>query len=166
MRNLLVLASVAALVFAVSGTGFAQASVNQNVTLSVDPIYLISVSGDPAPLTITSGTAGDDNLDPVTDNSTNYSLTQNVNSSVKITAEIDAALAAGYTLEVNLASAQGTSAGDVDISSATSGSAADVVTAIALGADAGQTIQYTFSALASAGQLAATNRVVTLTLTN
>lgn len=166
MRNLFVFAAVVALVFCVAGESLAQASVNQNVTLAVDPIYLIAVSGDPAPLTITSGTAGIDALTPVSDNSTNYSITQNVAATVKITAEIDAALAAGYTLELNLASGQGTSQGDVDISSATAGSAADVVTGIALGADAGQTIQYTFSALASAGQLPATARVVTLTLTN
>jgi len=144
----------------------AQASVNQNVTLAVNPIYLMAVSGDPAPLTITTGTAGSDQLTPVSDNSTDYSMTQNVAGTVKITAEIDAALAAGYTLEVNVSSTQGTSQGDMDISSATSGSAMDVVTGIAMGANANQTIQYTFGALASAGQLAATTRVVMLTLTN
>jgi hypothetical protein len=166
MRTFIIGALAALLLVGLAAEGFAQASVNQNVTLAVNPIYLMAVSGDPAPLTITTGTAGSDVLTPVSDNSTDYSITQNVAGTVKITAEIDAALAAGYTLEVNLASAQGTSQGDMDISSATSGSAVDVVTGIAMGADATQTIQYTFGALASAGQLAATSRVVTLTLTN
>ena len=166
MKTLFIAVVALLMVAGFAAESHAQASVNQNVTLAVNPIYLMAVSGDPAPLTITSGTAGSDALDPVSDNSTDYSMTQNVDGTVKITAEIDAALAAGYTLEVNLASGQGTSQGDIDISSATSGSAVDVVTAIAMGADANQTIQYTFGALASAGQLPATTRVVTLTLTN
>jgi hypothetical protein len=85
---------------------------------------------------------------------------------VKITANLDAALQAGYTLTVNLASTKGTSAGTVDLSNATSGSAASVVTGVNRGADAGQAITYTFSALASAGMLTSTTRTVTLTLTN
>jgi hypothetical protein len=166
MRTLFVAVCAVLLLAGLAAEGHAQASVNQNVTLAVNPIYLMAVSGDPAPLTITTGVAGSDVLTPVSDNSTDYSMTQNVAGTVKITAEMDAALAAGYTLEVNLASTQGTSQGDIDISNATSGSAVDVVTGIAMGADANQTIQYTFGALASAGQLAATTRVVTLTLTN
>ena len=166
MRSLFVAAVAVLLMVGFAGESFGQTSVNQNVTLAVNPIYLMAVSGDPAPLTITTGTAGSDILTPVSDNSTDYSITQNVAGTVKITAEIDAALAAGYTLEVNLASVQGASQGDMDISSATTGSAVDVVTGIAMGADPNQTIQYTFGALASAGQLAATTRVVTLTLTN
>jgi hypothetical protein len=166
MRVFVAMAIVLLAFSAFQGEVFAQASVSQNVTLAVNPIYKISVSGDPAPLIITDGTAGNDVLTPVSDNSTDYSITQNVANTLKITAEIDAALAAGYTLEVNLASSKGTSQGDVDISSATAGSAVDVVTAIALGADQNQTIEYTFSALASAGQLPSTVKVVTLTLTN
>jgi len=67
---------------------------------------------------------------------------------------------------MNLASTKGTSAGSIDVSSATSGSAVDVVTAISRGADAGQSIGYTFAALASAGTLSSTNKTVTLTITN
>jgi len=162
---------VAVVVFGVLATfagedAFAQASANQNVTLGVNAIYRIAISGDPAPLIITDGIAGNDNLVPVTDNSTDYSITQNVGNTLKITAEIDVALASGYTLEVNLTSTKGTSLGDVDISNSMSGSAVDVVTAIARGADANKTIGYTFSATASAGEMPATTRVVTLTLTN
>jgi len=145
---------------------FAQANATQTVNLTVNAVYKIAASGNPAPLTISTGTAGSDNLTAVSDNSTTYSITQNFANTVKITANLDAALASGYTLQINLASTKGTSAGTVDISNATSGSAADVVTAIQRGADAGQAISYTFSALASAGTLTSTNKTVTLTLTN
>ena len=54
----------------------------------------------------------------------------------------------------------------MDISATTPASALSAVTAIALGADASKTITYTFGANASAGVLASTAKVVTLTLTN
>ena len=156
----------AVLIVGLTGNVFAQATATQNVTLAVNQVYKIAVSGDPAPLTITTGTAGVDALSSVSDNSTNYSITQNVDPAVKITAHMDAVLGAGYTLELALASTKGSSAGSIDISNATAGSAVDLVTGIALGADANQTVTYTFSADASAGVLASTTKVVTLTLTN
>lgn len=145
---------------------FAQATANQSVNLTVNTVYKIATSGNPSPLTVTTGTAGTDALSSVTDNSTSYSLTQNFGNTVKITANLDAALAAGYTLTLNLASSKGTSAGTINISNATSGSALNAVTGINKGADAGQAIIYTFSALASAGTLTSTSKTVTLTLTN
>ena len=144
----------------------AQATATQTVTLAVNAVYQISTTGNPAPLTITTGTAGSDNLTAVTDNSTKYSITQNFGNTVKVTANLNSALAAGYTLKLALASTKGTSAGSVDISNATSGSAVSVVTGIQKGADAGQMITYTFSALASAGTLSSNSKTVTLTLTN
>ena len=142
------------------------ATATQTVTFQVNAVYKISTSGDPNPLTISDGVAGTDNLNSVSDNSTTYSITQNFANTVKITANLDAALPAGYTLLVNLASSKGSSAGAVNISSATPGSALNVVTAINRGADAGRTIEYTFGATAAAGPLASTTRDVTLTLTN
>jgi hypothetical protein len=147
-------------------TLLAQGTATQSVNLTVSTVYKISTSGNPSPLTVTTGTAGSDALTSVTDNATSYSITQNYGNAVKITANLDAALQAGYALTVNLASSKGTSAGTVDISNATSGSARNVVTGINRGADAGQTITYTFSALASAGMMTSTTKVVTLTLTN
>lgn len=144
----------------------AQASATQTLTLAVNAVYKIATSGNPAPLTITTGTAGSDNLTAVTDNSTTYSITQNYGNTVKITANLSSALPAGYVLTLGLGSTKGTSAGSVDISNATSGSAVNVVTAIQRGADASQSITYSFSALASAGTLASTAKTVTLTLTN
>jgi hypothetical protein len=159
------LALMVLMLVAVNGT-YAQATATQNVTLAVNAVYKIAVSGNPGAMTITTGTAGVDALTSVSDNSTTYSITQNVGNTVKITAHMDAALASGYTLQLALASTKGTSAGAVDISNATAGSAVDLVTAINRGADAGQGITYTFSADASAGTLASTTKVVTLTITN
>lgn len=166
MKKSIISLSIMILIAVAFQTALAQATATQNVTLSVSAVYKIATSGNPGPLTITTGTAGSDNLTSVTDNSTTYSITQNVANTVKITAELDNALPSGYTLELSLGSSKGTSAGYVDISNATSGSAVNLVTGIARGADANQTVSYRFSATASAGILASTTRTVTLTLTN
>lgn len=161
-KTLLTFAIVTLSIF-VAGSAFAQATATQTVTLAVNAVYRISTSGNPGPLTITDGTPGSDNLTPVTDNSTTYSMTQNFGNTVKITAGLTTALGAGYTLRINLASSRGTSAGDVNISN---GTPLNVVTAINRGADLASPITYTFSALASAGVLTSTTNTVTLTLTN
>ena len=166
MRTFVAITVLAIALTFVGGNAFAQASVNQSVTLAVNSIYLMSSSGNPAPLTVTTGVAGNDNLTPVSDNSTTYNITQNVGNTIKITGQVDVALASGYTLQANLSSAKGTSLGNVDISNATSGSAVNLVTGIARGADANKAVAYTFSATATAGTLASTTRTVTLTLTN
>jgi len=165
MKKSIVVAIIIGSAFAVQAA-FAQSTATQSVNLTVSTVYKISTSGNPAALTVTTGSAGTDALTSVSDNSTTYSITQNYGNAVKVTANLDAALQAGYTLTINLASTKGTSAGTVNISNATSGSALSVVTGINRGADAGQTISYTFSALASAGMLTSTTRTVTLTLTN
>ena len=166
MKKSLSTLALAVLSLAFVQNTFAQATATQTVTLAVNSVFKISTSGNPGALTITTGTAGTDALTSVSDNSTSYSITQNFGNAVKITGHMDAALTSGYTLNLTLASTKGTSAGNVDISNATSGSAVDVVTGINRGADAGQTINYSFSALASAGTLSSTSKTITLTLTN
>ena len=152
--------------FALVQNASAQATAAQTVSLAVNAVYKIAVTGNPGGLIVTDGTAGTNALTTVSDNSTRYSITQNVAGTVKVTANLDAALSAGYTLQMNLASTKGTSAGTVDVSATSPGSAVNVVSAIGMGADATQMITYTFGANASAGTLASTNKVVTLTLTN
>ena len=166
MKKSIVILGVAILSMALVSNVMAQATANQTVSLAVNAVYKIATSGNPGGLTITTGTAGTDALSTVSDNTTTYSITQNVAVTVKVTANLNSALSAGYTLQLNLASSKGTSAGTVDISGTTPGSALNVVTGIAMGADANQTVTYTFGANASAGTLSSTNKVVTLTLTN
>lgn len=158
------LVTTTALVFQMAHAQSATAT--QSLNLAVNAVYKIAASGNPGALTITTGTAGVDALTSASDASTTYSITQNFGNTVKITANLDAALSSGYTLQIDLASSKGTSAGTVDISNATGGSAVNVVTSIGMGADANKAITYTFSALASAGTLASSSRTVTLTLTN
>jgi len=166
MKKSIVVIALVVLSFAAVQNAMAQATATQNVSLAVNAVYKIATSGNPGAMTITTGTAGTNALTTVSDASTSYSITQNFASTVKVTANLDAAMAAGYTLQLNLASTKGTSAGTVDISATTPASAANVVTNVALGADANQAITYTFGANASAGVLASTAKVVTLTLTN
>ncbi len=164
MKKLMILLTVCAISMMFVESVLAQATQTQNVTVAVGNVSLISVTGSPAAMNITTGTAGTDALTPVTDNSTKYSITHNAASNLKITAQLNSALTAGYTLSVNLVSGagKGTSSGTVDISD---GTAKSVVTAINKGADASEVITYTFAANASAGALTSTAKGVTLTLT-
>ncbi|MBM2841844.1 MAG: hypothetical protein HW412_2372 [Bacteroidetes bacterium] len=121
MKKSLATLALAGLSTLIVGNVFAQTSATQNVTLTVNTVYKISTSGNPGSMTVTTGTAGTDALSSVSDNSTTYGITQNFGSTVKLTANLDAALSAGYALQINMASTKGTSAGTVDISNATSG---------------------------------------------
>ena len=166
MKKSIIVSILAISALSFEATMAQSALATQTLNLAVNAVYKIATSGNPGALTITTGTAGSDALTSVTDASTTYSITQNYGSTVKITANLDAALTSGYTLQLGLASAKGTSSGTVDISSATSGGALDIVTAIGMGADANKVITYTFSALASAGIMTTSSKTVTLTLTN
>jgi hypothetical protein len=150
------------------GTSFSQAAATQTVNLAVNSVQKIAITGGVITLTISNGTAGNNTLTPVSDATSTYSITHNSATPLRITANLDAALAAGYQLQIALApgALMGTSAGTVDISNALAASAVAVVTGIPKGADAGRTITYTFNANASAGILTSTAKTVTLTLTN
>lgn len=163
MKKLILITAIVALSAFAFQVTFAQTNATQTLNLAVNSVYKISVSGASVSLTITDGTAGIDGLASVSDNSTTYSMTQNFSTPAKITAGMSPILAAGYSLKITLASLKGTSVPAVDISN---GSANDVVTGIARGADITQGITYRFSADASAGMLESIARTVTLTLTN
>lgn len=163
MKKSIVIAALVALsAFGFQAT-FAQAHATQTLTLAVNAMYKISMSGNTVALRIDGGTAGNPALQSVSDNATTYSMLQNSSASWKITANLDAALPQGFALSINLESSKGTSSGTVDISNSTP---VNVVTGTANGADNNKRITYTFSALASAGTLASATRVVTLTISS
>ena len=162
-KSILITAIVALSAFAFEASYAQPASVTQTLNLAVNAVYKISVSGVSVSLTITDGTAGTDGLTSVSDASTTYSMTQNSSTAAKITANLNAALPQDFALSINLESSKGTSCGTVDISNTTP---VNVVTGTANGADNNKRITYTFSALASAGMLASTTRVVTLTISS
>ena len=162
MKKSIVILGVAMMSFALVQNASAQTA-TQALSLSVSKVYRIAIT--PAAtinLAINAGVAGTDALTPVSDATSSYAITQNNSAATKVTANLDAVMAHGK-LQIAIASTKGTSAGTVDISNATSGSAVSVVTAIPLGAATGQTITYTFSANASEGLFTA-NKTVTLTV--
>ena len=143
------------------GLSIAGNTATQTVTFEVQAIDEISASGDPGDLTVSTATAGSE-PDAVTDNTTTYAVTTN-GSNKKITGEVDVAMPANTTLQVNLAAPTGgTSAGAVTLTA----TAADLVTAITETAESGMMITYSFSATVDAGIVASDTRTVTLTLTD
>jgi hypothetical protein len=161
MKKSIVMLGVALMSLALVQNASAQA--NQALSLSVSKVYRIAITGAATiNMAISAGTAGTDALTPVSDATSTYAITQNNSAATKVTANLDAALAKGK-LEILVASTMGSTAGTVNISNATSGSALNVVTAIAMGAESAKSITYTFSANASDGLFSATP-TVTLTV--
>lgn len=150
---------------ALGGQVYAQgegSTATQILTLAVQPISKIAVSGNPNPLIITTAQPGSD-LTSVQDENTTYSVTTNL-SNMKIVASINGQMPAGTHLFLELKSLQGTSKGVIDISNALS--PVDVVSGIGRGTDKNQTVSYLFAAEASVSEIPSDSRVVTLTLTN
>jgi hypothetical protein len=162
MKKSIVILGVALMGFAFVQNASAQTA-TQALSLSVSKVYRIAITGAATiNMGINAGVAGTDALTPITDATTTYAVTQNNSSATKVTANLDAVMAKGK-LKIALASSLGTTAGTVDISNATGASAVNVVTAIALGAESGKSITYTFSANASEGLFSA-SKTVTLTV--
>jgi hypothetical protein len=151
----------AVLVLLAFGWAMAANTDNQTVTLQVDAINEIAVSGDPGALVVNTATAGGE-PDTATDNSTDYDITTN-ESSKRITGVLDSAVPANTELYIFLVAPTGaSSAGDVLLTT----SAADLVTGISTLAESNHTITYKFYASVAAGTVGSTTRTVTLTLTD
>jgi hypothetical protein len=162
MKRFFVFGAVLAMIVLVTTLSFAQtrASTTQTVTLGVNAIYRLSVTGNPS-LIITGGTAGDPALASVSEATSTYSLT--INQPVgRLTVQLSAALGTGVNLTINVPSNRGNSLGTVDISDA---GAHDVVAPLnTRGTTNNQPITYTLSAAADAAPFAATPYTVTWTL--
>ncbi len=140
----------------------AQGTASQSVTLQVQAVTKIAVSGNPGALVISDAVAGSD-LTSVSDNTTSYNITTNTDN-MKIVASISATMPAGTRLLLQLGSNRGLSVGSIDISNAVS--PVDLVTGISKGSDPNQTISYVFAANADVPAIPSESRVITLTLTN
>ena len=131
----------------------------QNVTIQVNAINQIAVTGGAQSLTISTATAGGNPTDATA--STSWAVTTN-QSNQKVTASINSAMPANVTLSVALAQPTGaTSAGTVALGTG----AVDVVTGISTLAESGLGVTYTLSATTAAGVVASTTRTVTYTIT-
>lgn len=131
----------------------------QVVRVQVTAINQIGVTGGPAPMVISSATAGSEPAS-VTASGGSYAITTN-EANKKITASLDAALPAGVRLEVSLAAPQGaSSAGDIQLST----DGADLVTGISALAASALPITYRLSADASVQMPVPATRTVTFTI--
>lgn len=145
----------------------------QTVGYQVDEVALISVSGNPSALVITTtvGGAAGAALADATDATTSWAITSNKGSDgKKLTAVLTANMPAHTELFVNVtAPTGGTSGGKMSLNTRETGAKAaaiDVVTGIDPVAESGKTITYTFSADVEAGVVVNANATVTFTLTN
>lgn len=129
------------------------------VTFTIGSIDSITVSGNPAAMTVNAATAGSAPTS-ATDATTTFAVTTN-NTARRITGAVDSTLPTGVTLSVALAAPTGaTSAGAVALTT----TAQALVTAIANIAQGSLTITYTLAATVSAVQVAGATRVVTYTV--
>lgn len=128
-------------------------------TYTISTIAAISISGNPAPLNITSTTAGS-SLPNATDSSTTYSVTTN-QTARRVTGALATTMPVGITLTVNLtAPTGGTSAGAVALTT----TAQSLVTGIANVAQGGMAITYVLSATLSAVPVSAATNTLTYTI--
>ena len=149
-------AAAAIVFFAVPAHG---QNATQVVTFQVTAINEVAVSGNPAPMVISTATAGSAPA-AVSGTGTSYAITTN-EPNKKITASIDQPLPAGVTLEVSLAAPDGAaSLGHVALG--TGGT--DVVTGISAANASALPITYRLSATTTAATMAPQARVVTFTI--
>lgn len=143
-------------------TAPAAQTATQNVTIVVDEINEIAVSGA-VTLTINSASAGSAPTAD-TDASSSYAVTTN-SSAKKITGQLGSDYQSGITLQVALAAPTGAaSAGAQTLSS---GAAVDLVSSMETVSEGGLTITYTASATADAAPNGAgETEVVTFTVTD
>jgi hypothetical protein len=157
LRFLGVIGSAATLLTMGGGAGAQTAT--QLVRFQVNAINQVAVSGNPAPLVITSATAGGAPVS-VTESGTSYAVTTN-QSNQKITASIDQPMPSGVSLEVTLAAPAGAaSAGAVPLGT----SEADVVTGISSASASSLPITYRLSATPAVQLTAPAARTVTFTI--
>lgn len=164
LKSIFTIFLIIGLLPASANMSIAAGTATQTVTFEVQAVNEITVSGNPAAMTVNTATAGFE-PDSVTESSTAYSISTN-ESSKKITGQITTGgnMPVNVTLEVNLtAPAGGSSAGYVTLNST---SASDLVTAIGSLAESSKTITYRLSATVGAGAVASDTRVVTFTLSD
>jgi cytoskeletal protein RodZ len=161
MKKILLILAVFGLILGFSGLAMAADNVNQTVTFSVSAINEISVSGNPAPMAVSTATAGSE-PNQVADSTTTYNITTN-GTGKKITGALSADMPSNVTLKVNLtAPTGGTSQGDVILE--LTGGAKNLVTGITQKAESSLGITYKLSATVLAVVVALDTRTVTLTV--
>jgi hypothetical protein len=155
MRPATILSALAML--APLGVASAQTAI-QVVRFEVTAVNQIGVSGSPAPLAITTATAGS-SLTSVTSSGSSLAVTTN-ETNKKITAALDQPMPSGVTLEVTLVAPSGASSHDY-VALSTSGS--DLVTGISATSAATLPLTYRLSATPQAS-IGVQTRTITYTI--
>lgn len=155
-HGILVTAITAALAVATSPADAQTAT--QTVQFQVNAVNQIAVTGNPAPLAISTAIAGS-GLTSATSAGTSYAITTN-EANQKITASINQAMPAGVTLEVQLQAPVGAvSTGSMQLGT----SSADLVTGISTTSASALPVTYRLNASTQV-QLGPTARTVTFTI--
>jgi hypothetical protein len=158
MKTIRTMILSAVLVVAAAASVSAQNTTTQDITINVQAINKIAISGGAHTMTINTATAGQAPDDVVW--ATDWAITTNQTGS-KVIASIGTDMPAGVTLKVNMAEPTGaTPAGDVALTSADQ----ELVTGITTLNESGLTLTYTASATAAAG-VQSVVRTVTYTVT-
>jgi hypothetical protein len=158
MNKLFTGACTIALTFAAAGTAAAQ-DATQNVDFSVTNMALLTVSGHPAPMSVTAGGVGNTATNAVT----TYGITSNLAAAQKIMASLNTVMPTGVTLSTALAAPNtggATTAGAVVLTATPQ----LVVGTVMPQQTTGMGITYTLSASVLAAAAANAQRVVTYTL--
>ena len=160
MKHIRIIA-VAALMLGAARIASAQTA-TQTVTFDVTDNSTISVSADPAAMTVAAGGAS------ATNSVTTYSVTTNSTTAKKITGYIDVAMPTGTALSVSLAdpdaAGSATSAGAVSLTATTSLTAQDLVTGITQLSSSANQITYVLSADVTAAAATNLSRTITFTI--
>lgn len=168
MKKLLVVLLTAALTAGLGGTAMAVSdTATQSVTITVEEIAQLAVSGSPGTLTLSNAATTASSLpDAQEDATTSLSWTSNVSSGVrKITAQLDAEYTSGILLKVTVtvdAASNGTTAGQKTLSFAT---AEEMVTGIPNENVTGNTVTYEASISTMIAPVTSESRTITWTLT-
>jgi len=137
----------------------AQSTSSHAVTIQINPISVIAVSGDPVPLY--TDKASELDRESVQDATTFYNLTTNVED-VYISAELDFPMPEGTELWLSAESGLGRSNGDVQLSTSSSG--VRIVSGLSRGFENGQILSYRFVSGEGVGYLPMQSRRVTIAI--
>ena len=158
MKTIRTMILSAVLVVAAAVSGSAQNNATQDITINVQAINKIAISGGAHTMTINTATAGQAPDDVIW--ATSWAVTTNMTGS-KVVATITTDLPSGITLKVNMAEPTGaTSNGDISLDNTSK----ELVTGITKLNESGLTLTYTASATALAG-VQSVVRTVTYTVT-
>ncbi len=163
MKYLLLVFTVMVFVLMIaSESGLCANSDTAIISIEVQPINEISITGSSVSLIISSATPGSQ-PSPVTDIAS-YDISTNCGTNAKrIIASIDSDMPSGTTLEIQLDAPSGASSQGFVVLSSTS---SNVVTGIDSSAGSNLNITARFSATVEAGIVAYSNKTLTLTLSD